>query len=812
MRKLLITGTLLGVVAGLSACPSDPMSNNGDMSTTGGDGGMTNVLVGKRPSRSGTIAISDDGATVAMSNPDDGSVSFFKTADNSKLATAPTGAEPWAVVIHPDSTTAFVANRAAATVVKVTGINTASPTVGTAVNVGSEPTGLALSPTGAKLYVAEWGEGRVSVIDTASMAVVATITGLRNPRAVAVTNNGDTSDDDETLVVTEFFGKPVAGKEGQDDGRTGEVRLFSTRDNSSTGTITFNPLTALETGFTVGTSPNQLSAVAINGTKIYVPSVSASPAGPPTFNQNVAPVVYVGDLQGKVEQKTGAGTTNLAKLVSSDIPAAMPHFFLADLVDIDFVPGTNIAYAVSRGADVIQRIDYGGTQVAIGSSQNKQIDVTAMCQNPIGIAIKDTTRAYVNCWVSRKLGVLDLGGQSLSAAVDSSPAPGTGLPAQQQRGKRFFFTGRGRWSGNGTAATAPTGADIGSAWSSCGSCHPDGLTDNITWVFAAGPRQSTSLDGSYSKGATKKQRIFNWTAIIDEMHDFDANTRGTSGGVGAITTAAAQNTCGTLASETRVALAAQALDTPTSKENQDGTGMAGAIRCTKDFDDIDEWVKTVRPPRRRSGLDQASVTRGAALFTSGGCDRCHGGPGWTVSNRFYTPSTAQNNSLKNTVTFTKPAAWPTSYTFHNTTQVAVQPTTAEVAGYNVTPIGPLQLACAIRAVGTFGVPGDVTATDALESKPPGQGRAQGRGGYNVPSLYGLQVGAPYLHHGQAKTLEELFTDTKWQGHWQAGAANFLTGATANADRADLINYLLSIDGTSTEVTVPAGFAAGCLAN
>lgn len=82
MRKLLITGTLLGAVAGLSACPSDPMSNNSDMSTTGGDGGMTNVLVGKRPSRSSTIAISDDGATVAMSNPDDGSVSFFKTADN----------------------------------------------------------------------------------------------------------------------------------------------------------------------------------------------------------------------------------------------------------------------------------------------------------------------------------------------------------------------------------------------------------------------------------------------------------------------------------------------------------------------------------------------------------------------------------------------------------------------------------------------------------------------------------------------------------------------------------------------------------
>lgn len=807
MRKLLITGSLLGVVVGLSGCPSDSMSNN-DMSAGAGDMPTGTVLVGKRHSRSSTVAISDDGATVAMSNPDDDSVSFFKTADNTKLATASTGAEPWAVIIHPDSTTAFVANRAAASVVKVTGINTASPTVSPAVSVGSEPTGLALSPTGAKLYVAEWGEGRISVIDTATMAVLSTITGLRNPRAIAVTNNGDTNDDDETLVVAEFFGKPVDGKEGQDDGRTGEIRLYSTRDNTSQGTITFNPLSSQEAGFGVATSPNQLGAVAINAGKIYVPSISASPAGPPKFDNNVAPVVYVGDLAAKSEVKTGAGTTNLARLVSTDIPAA-PRFFLADLADLDFVPGTDIAYAVSRGADVVQRIDYGGAQVAIGSGQNKQIDVTAMCQNPIGIAIQSNTRAYLNCWVSRKLGVLDLAAQSLTSAVDSSPAPAAGLQTQQQRGKRFFYTGRGRWSGNGAAAAAPT--ENGAAWSSCGTCHPDGLTDNITWLFAAGPRQSTSLDGSYSKGATRKQRIFNWTAIIDEMHDFEANTRGTSGGLGAITTAGAQNMCGTLANESRATIAAAALGTPTSKEAQDGTGMAGAIRCTKDWDDIDEWVKTVRPTRRRTGLDAASVTRGAALFLSGNCDRCHGGAGWTVSNRFYTPSTAQNTTL-NTAVFTKPAAWPASYTFHSTTQIAAQPITAEVAPNNVTAIGPPQLACAIRAVGTFGVPGNVTATDALEIKPGAMGRSQGRGGYNVPSLYGLQVGAPYLHHGQAKTLEELFSDTKWQTHWQAGNANFLIGATAAVDRADLINYLLSIDAQTTEVAVPAGFAAGCSVN
>lgn len=810
MRKLLLTGTLLGTVAGMSACPSDPTNTNpADMAmSVDNDMAMAASPVAKRPSRSGTIAISEDGATVAMVNPEDDSVSFFKTSDNSKLATASTGSEPWAVILHPDSKTAFVANRAAATVVKVTGVNTASPMVGTVVNVGSEPTGLALSPRGNKLYVAEWAEGRVSVIDTASMTVSGSITGLRNPRAVAVTNNGDTNEDDETLIVSEFFGKIVDGKEGQDDGRQGELKLYSTRDNTSQGSITFSPLNATEAGFGVPTSPNQLGALAINAGKVFATSVSSSPAGPPGFNTNVYPVVYVGDLAGKTEVKTGAGTTNLAKLVNSDIAAGMPRFFLADLADIDFVPGTDIAYAVSRGADVVQRINYGGGAVAIGSTQNKQIDVTAMCQNPIGIAVKDSTRAYVNCWVSRKLGVLDLGSQTVTAAVDSPLAPVAN--AAVQRGKRFFFTGRGRWSGNGSGAAAPT--ELGSAWSSCGSCHPDGLTDNMTWIFAAGPRQSTSLDGSYSKGATKKQRIFNWTAIIDEMHDFEANTRGTSGGLGAITTAAMQNQCGTLANETRAGgFPADAVGAPAAKEIQDGTqGMpAGGVRCVKDFDDIDEYVKTIRAPRRRTGLDAASVARGLMQFQNGGCARCHGGPGWTISNRFYTPSNTENTRLAG-LAFSKPAAWPTTYTFHSTFQIANQPTTAEVAGFNGAAIGPLQVACAIRNVGTFGVPMDTTGTDNLEKKAAAGARAQGRGGYNPPSLYGLQVGAPYLHHGQAKTLEDLFTDAKWGNHTQAGASNFLTGATAAQDRTDLINYLLSIDGVTQELAVPSGFDQGCV--
>src|SRR5207248_3252374 len=125
--------------------------------------------------------------------------------------------------------------------------------------------------------------------------------------------------------------------------------------------------------------------------------------------------------------------------------------------------------------------------------------------------------------------IVDLNTQALAGTVDapkvfnSSALPTDGTPeAAVLRGKRFFNTGVARWSLKGQA------------WGACQSCHIDGYSDNITWYFARGPRQSVSLDGSFSKTDPTDQRIFNWTGIFDEVADFEGNTRGISGGVGAI--------------------------------------------------------------------------------------------------------------------------------------------------------------------------------------------------------------------------------------------------------------------------------------
>src|SRR6185503_17571893 len=108
---------------------------------------------------------------------------------------------------------------------------------------------------------------------------------------------------------------------------------------------------------------------------------------------------------------------------------------------------------------------------------------------------------------------------------------------------------------------------------------------------------------------------------------------------------------------------------------------------------------------------------------------------------------------------------------------------------------------------------DAGKTDALEIRIPAAStkapsRSEGRAGYNVPSLYGLALGAPYLHHGQALSLEELFTDSRWSAHLTAGNPNFLASAGADQDREDLINFLLSIDAGTDEQPIPPGWD-GC---
>lgn len=78
----------------------------------------------------------------------------------------------------------------------------------------------------------------------------------------------------------------------------------------------------------------------------------------------------------------------------------------------------------------------------------------------------------------------------------------------------------------------------------------------------------------------------------------------------------------------------------------------------------------------------------------------------------------------------------------------------------------------------------------------------------MPSLYGLALGAPYLHHGQSPSLNDLFTNSTWGFHTNAGNANFSVTLAGAGKVDDLVAFLLWIDASTPEIDVPTDPGTG----
>jgi YVTN family beta-propeller protein len=917
--------------------PKDgPDPKPGQVQTDGGAGPITaptnpdaGVYTGpvlKKPSRGAALALSADDSVVAVVNRDVGTLSVLKVkyGEGKNTVTEPScevqlgvGSEPWQVVIGPDDDSAFVVLRKEQKLVRVKNLKGEAVVDGT-VQVGSEPTSLALSPTGRTAYVSSWANGEVSVVDTTSMSVTGTVdlngalakTGylgsvkgrpaLAHPRSITVTNDLDSDDADETLLVNEFFSQQIA--ELSPDGLNADVNragiVYAIKVASGeVRTIDLAPLQDIgfkdSAGNSAGCFPNQLQSITINAGYAYVVSVCAAPEGPEglkvtttacttvddckslnlvdpvcdvvafgktpvcqdvaSFKTATSPVISVIDLAANKEVPDSARNLNKAFadfFAKSGVAQAAQRFPLF-ANDLEFVPGTGVGYVTGNGIDAAFRVVFDATSgklAEVGASTAPFLNLNPAGikagfggKGPIGIAIGAAEKklAFVANDITRNLSALDFNTQGVLGGVDApSVTATTGQPAKGSEeehillGKDLFNTGRARWS------------LFGQGWGACQSCHQDGLTDNVTWYFGRGPRQSVPLDGSFASKNGNDARLLNYTTNRDEVADFDANTKGTSGGVGAIVLAKSSppvnvdriDTAGLKLAE----LDGSSLDaSDPSNPLQLGFDAEGKIvvgQLIKDAtsksaaSQLDDWinitkyVKSLRSPRAPNNLDKAKVAAGADVFAhEGSCQGCHGGDKWTVSKLFYKPGVAVNAALK-TTNFVVPPGFPTNLL--PATDVRDQKLVLNAGGESVQ--------CVERNVQTFNKaePGvGIAEVRGNNMKDLAQGggvalRANEDGdndpsndvkagiGYNVPSLLGTNTGAPFLHAGNARTLEALFSK-EFEAHSRALAPNLFTQTNASeleGKRDALIQYLLSIDEDSTVVELPkvAGAQGGSL--
>jgi YVTN family beta-propeller protein len=216
---------LLGIaLSPVAAQPSAYVANGGGNSVSVIDTTTGTVIGAPIPVGSGPwgVAISRDGAHVYVTNTIDFSVSVIATATNTVVATILGLPSPAALAITPDGAHVYVTSQCGSANSVVSVIDTATNTVvGAPIAVGNgscfvDPFGVAITPDGAHVYVANYSDNTVSVIATATNTVFGGPIPVGNgPWGVAITPDGAhvyvTNQNDNNVSVIDTATNTVVG-------------------------------------------------------------------------------------------------------------------------------------------------------------------------------------------------------------------------------------------------------------------------------------------------------------------------------------------------------------------------------------------------------------------------------------------------------------------------------------------------------------------------------------------------------------------------------------------------------------------------
>jgi YVTN family beta-propeller protein len=233
------------------------------------------IPVGRTPD---ALAVTPDGSRVYVANFGGSTVSVIDTATNTVIATITVGSGPGGVAVTPDGSRLYITNSGNETVSVID--TTTNTVIGSPIRVGPIPAGVAVTPglrrvgdkdrrdeqedkaMASKVFVANNFVNTVSVIDTATNTVIATITVGSGPGGVAVTpdlrRDGDGDRRDER----------------EDKARASKVYVANHNDNTvsvidaATNTVIGSPIT-------VGNDPYGV-AVTPNGRRVYVTNRSSN--------------------------------------------------------------------------------------------------------------------------------------------------------------------------------------------------------------------------------------------------------------------------------------------------------------------------------------------------------------------------------------------------------------------------------------------------------------------------------------------------------------------------------------------------------
>jgi YVTN family beta-propeller protein len=389
---------------------------------------------------------------------------------------------------------AYVANYSSDT---VSVIDTATDSVGATVTVGLNPLGVAVSPDGSRVYVTNYGSGTVSVIDTATDSVGATVTVGLNPAGVAASPDGsrvyaanygsgtvsviDTAND--TVGATVTVGLNPAGVAASPDGS----RVYVANYGSGTVSVIDTANDAVGATVTVGVNPIGV-AVSPDGSRVYVANGSNGTVSViDTATDTVGATVTVGSAPygvavspdgSRVYVANGSSGTVSVIDTATDSVGATVTVGAAGPSGVAVSPDGSRVYVTNEGnVSVIDTAtDTVGATVTVGSG-------------PYGVAVSpDGSRVYVTNETSGTVSVIDTANDAVGATVTVGSYP-TSLGA---------FVGPGALIAGNSSASGSVGSQITASVPALVNGTPCATSDALVQSPVRGSVVFTASTGAYT--------------------------------------------------------------------------------------------------------------------------------------------------------------------------------------------------------------------------------------------------------------------------------------------------------------------------
>lgn len=533
-----------------------------------------------RPRQSQSLALSADGSLLAVVNPDADSLSIIDTEKRQLRREIHLGERPRqsatgryepalgprAVDLSPDGRLAYVACQESGQLLTV---DTGTGATLSALTVGPEPVGVLLHPSAAAVYVSIYQSSEVLRLPLAANGLPDAAAVLRKPTTdrpfgLALDESG------ATLYVTRFLLQP-----GLDVFDSATLLL------QGQGAIADVPARGdrlLAHGVARGVYGAAVRPGASRQVWMGHLLLATDTAQPELdFESTVFPAVSIRDRSG--------GPIGVLSIDSRQ-PGVDGAF--GDIVSgpraVTFTPDGDLALLVDMSSEDVLVID---------AERQVELDLVRPLPGdlPQGIVVSPDGRyAYVDerassdvavlaiaaDWRTRAVGRVAVDGPPIARLDSSDP-----MPAELRLGQRLFYSAN--------SAEFPVTQNF---WVACASCHLEGRSDAVVWLFTPGPRDTPS-----NAGGVLETGFLLRNALRNQIAQYDETIRIEQGGD---------------------------LDARRPQDQK----LLSALTAYVNYAIPLPHSAEVDPATR---LPSAAAQRGQAVFNRAGCNKCHYGSRLTDS-------------------------------------------------------------------------------------------------------------------------------------------------------------------------------------